>query len=323
MLTVVALLALVSCAPANPQAEPTAGVVSGQAENSRPASAPPTTTVIEDRPRTVTTFTAPFVDTNRPTVPSTDTAVGSAERNLPTSVYLPSGNGPSPLVVFSHGLGGSPAKFTRLHMAWAEAGFVVAAPRFPLTSDANPDHGGEVGDLVNQPADVSFVLDQMLAAADDQSSPLSGRIDPTRVGAAGLSLGGATTYGVVFNDCCADPRFTAAMIMAGAVLIFTGDNDYNRGIPTLVFHGEDDLALRYELGRSAWDALQSPTWLITLRDAPHAPPFEDPVTPWDDAVVAASIAFWDSTLGGDASGLQRMNDTVVAAGPDLAVIESR
>lgn len=270
----------------------------------------------------MTTFNLSFVDTSRPTVPSTEGAPESELRDLPTTVYLPSGRGPSPLVVFSHGLGGSPDKFTRLHTAWAEAGYVVAAPRFPLTSDTNPDHGGEVADLVNQPADISFVLDQMLAAASDPASQLAGRIDATRVGAAGLSLGGATTYAVIFNDCCADPRFSAAMIMAGAVLVFTGTNDYARAIPTLVFHGEDDLALRYELGRSAWDALPTPTWLITLRDAPHAPPFEDPVTQWDDAVLATSTAFWDATLGADPSGLPRMNGAIEAS-PELVVIEAR
>jgi predicted dienelactone hydrolase len=317
LIVIMGLVALTACS----STDQATGQGTGQTETTATV-APPTTSVTDERPRTVTTLNLPFVDSSRPTVPSTEGKPVSELRDLPTTVYLPSGGGPSPLVVFSHGLGGSPDKFTRLHTAWAEAGYVVAAPRFPLTSDTNPDHGGEVADLVNQPGDVSFVLDQMLAEASDPSSQLAGRIDATRVGAAGLSLGGATTYGVVFNDCCADPRFSAAMIMAGAVLIYTGANDYARDIPTLVFHGEDDLALRYELGRSAWEALPAPTWLITLRDAPHAPPFEDPVTQWDDAVLATSTAFWDGTLGADPAGLVRMNDTVVAS-PELAVIEAR
>jgi dienelactone hydrolase len=322
-LTVPGLAACTSPAGTTTAPDQTTTQTGGQAGASGGDTAvPPSTLVTDDRPRTVTTFTAPLVDTSRPTVPVTEGAPGSAVRDLPTTVYLPSGSGPAPLVVFSHGLGGSPKKFTRLHTAWAEAGYVVAAPQFPLTSDANPDHGAEVGDLVNQPADVSFVLDEMLAAAADPASQLAGRIDPDHVGAAGLSLGGATTYGVIFNDCCADPRFSAAMIMAGAVLVYTGTNDYSRDIPTLVFHGDDDLALRYELGRNGWDVLPSPTWLVTLLGAPHAPPFEDAVTPWDDAVIVSSTAFWDATLGADPAGLARMTDTIAGV-PDLAVIESR
>jgi dienelactone hydrolase len=287
------------------------------------AAVAPTTTVVTDgRPRTVTVTTVALTDPSRPTEPVVASAAASDSRALPTTVYLPSGDQPAPLVVFSHGLGGHPDKFTRLHTAWAEAGYVVASPRFPLTSDDNPDHIAEVGDLINQPADVSFVLDSVLAANDDPASELFGRIDPDRVGAAGLSLGGATTYGVLYNDCCADARFDAAVIMAGAVLVYTGDNDFSRAIPTLVLHGDADVALAYQFGRDGWNELPSPTWMVTLLGAPHAPPFEDPVTPWDDTVFATTTAFWDATLGGQLASVDLMTQAVAAAA-DIAVIESR
>lgn len=299
--------------PADQQAAPVASPV---------AEAPTTTVVTDGRPRTVTVSVEPFVDPSRPTEPVVALAAAADSRALPTTVYLPSGDQPAPLVVFSHGLGGHPDKFTRLHTAWAEAGYVVASPRFPLTSDDNPDHIAEVGDLINQPADVSFVLDALLAANDDPASGLYGRIDPDAIGAAGLSLGGATTYGVLYNDCCADDRFDAAVIMAGAVLVYTGDNDFSRAIPTLVLHGDADVALSYQFGRDGWDALASPTWLVTLLGAPHAPPFEDPVTVWDDTVFATTTAFWDATLGGQLASIERMAQAVAAA-PDVAVLEAR
>ena len=312
----VATLVLASCG-SSMESESQAGSDTGDTI----AAAPPSTSVTDGRPRTITTFVEPFVDTSRPTQPSTDGAPASEVRALPTTVYLPSGTGRGPLVVFSHGLGGSPEKFTRLHTAWAEAGYVVAAPSFPLTNDSNPNRNSEAADLVNQPADVSFVLDQLLAADQDPASPLFARIDTNHLGAAGLSLGGATTYGVIFNDCCADQRFSAAMVMAGAALIAT-PSDYTRSIPTLVFHGDADPVLRYELGRSAWELLPGPTWLITLPGAPHSQPFENTVTEWDELVFATSTAFWDATLGADDTALPRMTDQVATA-PDLAVIESR
>lgn len=270
----------------------------------------------------MTTLTETFVDTTRPTAPVGQVASGAAERRLPTTIYLPDGEGAGPLVVFSHGLGGSPQKFTRIHRVWAEAGYVVAAPRFPLTSDANPDHRTEVGDLLNQPGDVSFVIDEMLGASAAATGPLAGRIDPDRVGAAGLSLGGATTYGLVMADCCVDPRVRAAVVMAGAVLITTAANDTDRSVPVLALHGDADLALPYALGRSAWESLGSPAWLLTLVGGDHAGPFEDFPTPWDAAVAASTTAFWDATLGGDVTATDAL-ERVAADATGLVIIESR
>ena len=63
----------------------------------------------------------------------------TASRSAPTRVApdraLPArpGAGRRPLIVFAHGYNGDPAKFTQLFEHWAEAGFAVLAPRFPIT----------------------------------------------------------------------------------------------------------------------------------------------------------------------------------------------
>lgn len=322
-------LALVLCLLAGSCSTPTSTTTSTTtapaltpAADTTTVPGPPPTSVTEGRPYTVTLLNETFVDTRRPTSPNGTVATPAASRSLPTTIHLPTGTGPAPLIVFSHGLGGSPAKFTRLHQAWAEAGYVVAAPRFPLTSDANPDHRTDAADLINQPADVSFVIDEMLAASDAGTGALAGRIDAERIGAAGLSLGGATTYGVVLNDCCIDPRIASAVVMAGAILITTGANDTSRNVPIFALHGDADLALPYRLGRSAWESLDGPSWLATLVGGDHAGPFEDPSTPWDDAVVAATIAYWDATLGGLADGFTRLQGVADSSG-GLVTLESR
>jgi len=281
-----------------------------------------TTLITEGRPRAFTTTSEVLVDPSRPTEPVGTMSDALNERRLNTVIRVPSGVDAAPLIVFSHGLGGSPARFTQLLDSWAAAGYVVAAPQFPLTSDANPEHRTEAGDLANQPGDVSFVIDQMLAANTAAGGPLAGRIDPDRIGAAGLSLGGGTTYGLLYNDCCADDRVDAAIVMAGAVLVYTGTNDFSRELPLLALHGDADLALPYDLGRNAWGEVGGPAWLITLVGGSHAAPFEDFETPWDAMVNEATTAFWDTHLGGDASGLTRMETSVAALGP-LAFIESR
>lgn len=51
-------------------------------------------------------------------------------------MYLPApGSDGAPLIVLAHGFNGHPRKFTRLASFWADAGYVVAVPRFPVSND--------------------------------------------------------------------------------------------------------------------------------------------------------------------------------------------
>ena len=124
-----------------------------------------------------------------------------------------------PLIVLAHGLTGSPSRHADLAEAWARAGFVVALPAFPLTNSTVPGGWSNYADVNNQPGDVSFVIDQLVAADDDPLSALHARIDPERIGLAGHSLGAATTYAATFDACCRDPRIDAAVVMAGVLLV--------------------------------------------------------------------------------------------------------
>jgi len=268
----------------------------------------------------VATVDLGVVDRSRPTRPASGGPGGPA-RHLPTTIHLPASTGPRPLVVFSHGLGGHPDRFTRLFDAWARAGYVVAAPVFPLTSARNPDHAGEVADLANQPGDVAAVIDAVVAGGEDPDSPLCGRVDRLRIGAAGLSLGGATTYGLLASDCCRDPRVESAIVMAGAMLLDPGGSPPSP-VPLLALHGDADATIPVAAGRAAWDALAGPGYFISLTGAAHSPAFEDPVTDHDGLVAATTVAFWDLTLGGDATGSDRITTALAGAG-ELAAGEVR
>jgi len=70
--------------------------------------------------------------------------------------------GSYPLVIFGHGFAVTPTIYAPLLRAWARAGYVVAAPIFPA-GNADAPGGPNESDLVNQPADMSFVITQMLA----------------------------------------------------------------------------------------------------------------------------------------------------------------
>ena len=96
------------------------------------------------------------------------------------------GRGRLPLVVMSHGSGGTPFDQAWLAEALVRAGYLVAAVRHPGNAALDTDPQ-EMVQIWNRPEDVRVTLSGLLA------HPVWGRrIDPGRIGAAGHSMGGYT-----------------------------------------------------------------------------------------------------------------------------------
>jgi dienelactone hydrolase len=239
-----------------------------------------------------------LVDRSRPTEAGTMTP-RRPERTLVTTVLEPEGPGPFPLIVFSHGLSGHPDRFSRLLRSWAANGFVVAAPAFPLTNERVPGADNNWMAVANQPGDVSFVIDEILVRN-------ATTIRPDRIGAGGLSLGGATTYAVAFDDRGRDERIRAAVVLAGALIPVGGEYDLDGHVPLLIIHGDHDEGLHHTLAANAFAEAAAPVWFVTLLGGGHGPPFEDPVTPYDDIVITTTADFWLGTLTGDPDALARV-----------------
>ena len=89
--------------------------------------------------------------------------------------------------------------------AWVRAGFVVAAPIFPLTNPAAPG-GPNESDLVNQPTDISFVISRLLAANARSHGILSRLISSREVAVTGQSDGGSTALAAAYNTHYVDRR---------------------------------------------------------------------------------------------------------------------
>lgn len=106
-----------------------------------------------------------------------------------------------PLVLLSHGYGGSWRNLSWLAGALAQQGYIVAAPDHPgtTTRDRDPQKAAR---LWERPHDLSRTLDALLA--DPQ---LAGGIAPGRIAAIGHSLGGWTVTE------SAGGRFDADLIM--------------------------------------------------------------------------------------------------------------
>jgi predicted dienelactone hydrolase len=249
------------------------------------------------RPYAFTVRHEQFVDPTRPTA-APGSAAFSPKRVLPTDIYLPTASTPRPLIMFSHGYHGAPRKFSHLFRAWARAGYIVASPRFPLTSDRGAPYDS-LTDVVNQPQDVSFVLTQLL------DGPLGSRIDPSRVGAAGLSLGGATTYGLIESPCCRDKRIRAAAVFDAVRIPIRGPFGQNT-IPLLIAHIDTDVAIPYASAKQSFTESASPKWLLTFTSGIHPEAYEDSRSPHDQTATQTSIDFFDLTLLGETSARARL-----------------
>jgi predicted dienelactone hydrolase len=278
-----------------------------------------------------------FVDASRPT-PANGSFAGSPTRTLPTFVLYPAVGKPGPtdrtgaapagrafpLIVFSHGIDSSGPTYEPLLRQWAEAGFVVAAPTFPLSRHGAPD-GDTIADYPHQPGDVSFVITSMLRLNRDPRRRFRNVIDAARVGVVGHSLGAITTLGVAVNSCCADARIRAAVSMEGIELPF-GSGTFFRGpaVPLLLFHGDADQTVPYSASQRLFADAPSPKYFVTLHGAPHTgfrqtDTATRPAPPWEPVLVTSVVDFLHRYLRGQPAGLTRLR--VDATVPGVASLQ--
>jgi dienelactone hydrolase len=201
---------------------------------------------------------------------------------------------PSPLVVFGHGFATTPFRYRRLLRAWAAAGYVVAAPLFPL-GNAHAPGGPDESDIVNQPRDMSFVISRLLALSASQTSPLQGLVDPTRIAVAGQSDGAETAFATAYQRPWHDRRVQVAVVLSGAEL---GGHVrlVSRSVPLLAVQGTADRINPPVYTFHLFHAVGRPKFLLLLRHAGHLGPYTLPGARLA-AVEHVSIAFLDHYLG--------------------------
>lgn len=114
-----------------------------------------------------------------------------------------------PLVVISHGHGGSYFGHRDLAQTLANAGFVVAAINHPGDTFSDMTRADDMSVFVERPTDIKRLIDYMLSV-----SPDAARIDPQRIGFFGFSRGGYTGLVLAGGNpdfahadvTCPDPR---------------------------------------------------------------------------------------------------------------------
>jgi fermentation-respiration switch protein FrsA (DUF1100 family) len=249
--------------------------------------------------------------------------VGLGPRALPTTVWYPvippaaaSGRlagGLFPLVVFAPGYTACEDFYAPLLRTWASAGYVVAGVDFPRTNCqlANPDEN----DLVNQPADMAYVIRRLLAASGEPRGFLAGLVDPGRIGVAGHSDGGDTVAALVANTCCRDTAVRAAVVLAGAEWPPMPGSYFTQPAPPVLFvQGDADTINPPALSITMYQAdTRGPRFYLDLFGAGHRLPYvgNDPPEP---LVARVTVDFLDRYLAGQRRGSARMRRDAHVAG---------
>jgi predicted dienelactone hydrolase len=259
----------------------------------------------------------------------------SRGRLVPVKIYSPQGAGPFPVIVFSHGLGGSRDGYEYLGRHWASHGYVSVHVQHP-GSDSSVWQGtlhplksmraaaSDPANSIARPLDVRFTIDR-LETLNREASPYKGRLDMADLGVAGHSFGAYTALAVAGQTFArgnremslADPRVKAALAMSAPAPArkWQAERTYSR-IKIPVFHmtgTRDDSPIgdtRAAERRIPFDRIAGPDqYLLVLNGGDHMvfsgsprPALasdKDPV--FLDLILMGSTAFWDVYLRGDAA----------------------
>lgn len=254
-------------------------------------------------------------------------------RDLPVRVYLPARTNAAPVVLFSHGLGGSCENNPYLGSHWAARGYVAVFAQHPGSDEtvwqdvptqarrAAMARAASLENLKRRVADVAVLLDTLTAWNGEPGHVVSGRLDLTRIGMSGHSFGALTAQAVSGQRFplgmldATDPRIKAAVMMSpGAPRLGRAETAFGAvEIPWLLMTGtKDDSLISHADAASRLKVFAALPpgdhhYELVLDGAEHSA-FGDRALPGDRqprnpnhhrAILALSTAFWDTHLHGD------------------------
>jgi predicted dienelactone hydrolase len=261
---------------------------------------------------------------------------GARDRDIPLRIYLPKAASSSPVVLFSHGLGGSREGSSFLGQQWSARGYVAVFVQHPGSDDSvwrDQPPGERMGaveraaslkNFMSRVQDVPAVLNQLGIWNVAKTNLLAGRMDLSKVGMSGHSFGAITTEAVsgevfpIRGQELTDSRIKAAIVFSPSTSrSLPAEKAFGSvTVPWLLMTGTKDVALVGNMDVKSrlevYPALHGgPKYEIVLHDAEHFV-FTDrglrgnahPLNPNHHRVILAlSTAFWDAYLGGNADAL--------------------
>ncbi len=277
------------------------------------------------------------------------------ERTVPVRVFLPEeGRQPCPVMLLSHGLGGSRAGFQYLGAAWSAAGYAVVVMQHPgsdgslledLPKDgttaakrAHLEAGVNAKTATDRYRDVRFVLDE-LQRRNAEDARLKGRLDLERVGIAGHSFGAFTTLAALGRfPYQADPRLKVGIAMSSQAAPNMAAQRLFQNVKTPILHmtGTKDVSLiraetKVEDRRKAFDNIHGvDQFLVTFKDGDHmlfsghprAKGLSELEKKYQPLIQEVSLRFLDAYLKGGAGAKAEMRKSGGLL-KDAAVFEMR
>lgn len=257
-------------------------------------------------------------------------------RDIPLRIYLPTNTTPEPVVLFSHGLGGSREGNAFMGEHWAARGYVAVFVQHPgsdeaVWQDVPPlermralSNAASLDNFLLRVQDIPAALNQLEIWNADKTNILAGRMDLEKIGMSGHSFGAITTEAVsgeilpLTGQKLTDPRIRAAVAFSPSPPRM-GSADVAFGsvkIPWMLMTGTKDVAPIGDIDVASrlkvYPALHgAPKYQVVLFNAEHSA-FTDRALPGDReprnpnhhrVILALSTAFWDAYLRGDTNAL--------------------
>ena len=255
------------------------------------------------------------------------------DRTVPIRAYIPESKGTHPVILFSHGLGGSRDNNPYLGNHWAENGYVSIFLQHPGTDETvwKSVKPGErfqalknavgIPQSIDRFLDVPFILNQLEKWNGDKAHTLAGKLDLEKVGLCGHSFGAVTAQALAgqkyyIPGSFHDQRIDAFLPMSpqpfkslppepsfghiqAPILCMTGTKD---GSPI-------DPAFQPEHRRKVYDALPATDKFQLILDGGNHYAFSDNKRALikkvhrdpkhHPAIQKVSTRFWDAYLKGD------------------------
>ena len=270
-------------------------------------------------------------------------------RDIPVRVYLPQAMQAAPVILFSHGLGGSREGNGYLGKHWAGRGYVAVFLQHPgsdtsVWEDKLPRRrmqamrqAASAQNFLLRVKDVPAVLDKLDQWNKMDEHTLAGRLNLRKVGMSGHSFGAVTTQAVSGQRTnrgkarFTDPRIAAAVIMSpSSPRRGTPEAAFGKvSLPWMLMTGTNDTApiggADMDSRLAVFPALPAGgKYEVVLFDAGHSA-FTERAVPGDTeprnpnhhrVILALSTAFWDTFLLGSAPAQQWLNGNGPRSVPD-------
>lgn len=249
-------------------------------------------------------------------------------RDIPIRVYLPDSKNTAPVLIFSHGLGGSCLNNAYLGSHWSKRGFVVvylqhkgsddSVWKNKSTVDAVKDmkKAANAENLFLRMKDVSVVIDQLEKWNMEREHELYNRMNLGKIGMSGHSFGALTSQAVSgqyfrISGVEADPRIKASVLLSPTIPKLMSEKVAfeHVKIPWLIMTGTHDNSIINDTDAASrmkvFPALpKGDKYELVLNKAEHSA-FNDKGLPKDKlprnpnhhkSILAISTAFWDAFL---------------------------